>query len=247
MIEPIKSLEDLLAYSLRRLGAGAMKINITEDQKQDRLIDALQLFSKHHFDAYRESFVILDRSKGKFDGHGKVEFELDANVLSIQEILDAGPYITNDPQLNLNWEFWEDKIRSGNIDLIGYEMLQQKLGLLHYKLIRSIPINFNFSTHTVSLYSLPADYEKIVLRIYLINDDYENFPTLLNNEWLKEYLTALLRIQWGENLSKYINVPLPGGGTLNSMDILNRGLADKERLEKSLRDENELPIDFILG
>ena len=62
-----------------------------------------------------------------------------------------------------------------------------------------------------------------------------------NDYWLKQYATALLRIQWGTNLMKYSGPGLPGGGTLNGMDIFQAGMTEKQTLEERLYNEFQLP------
>ena len=47
------------------------------------------------------------------------------------------------------------------------------------------------------------------------------FPDLWNDGWLKLYATALVKRAWGQNLSKYQQVQLPGGLTMNGERILS--------------------------
>jgi len=47
------------------------------------------------------------------------------------------------------------------------------------------------------------------------------FPDLWNDMWLKEMTYALTKAQWGRNLTKYNQVQLPGGITMNGDRILN--------------------------
>ena len=47
------------------------------------------------------------------------------------------------------------------------------------------------------------------------------FPDLWNDLWLKEMAYALTKAQWGRNLTKYNQVQLPGGLTMNGDRILN--------------------------
>jgi len=47
------------------------------------------------------------------------------------------------------------------------------------------------------------------------------FPDLWNDLWLKEMAYALTKAQWGRNLTKYNQVQLPGGLTMNGDRILS--------------------------
>ena len=68
-----------------------------------------------------------------------------------------------------------------------------------------------------------------------------------NNEWLREYATSLMKKQWGQNISKYEGVQLPGGITMNGLAIYEQALTELEILEQRLKDEYEEPIDFFIG
>jgi len=57
---------------------------------------------------------------------------------------------------------------------------------------------------------------------------------LVKEKWVLEYSTALAKIMWGRILTKISGVNLLGGGTLNGGEVLQEGVADKERLETML-------------
>ena len=48
---------------------------------------------------------------------------------------------------------------------------------------------------------------------------------------MKKYATALVKTQWGRNLTKYNQVNLPGGITMNGDQILSQGREDLKELE----------------
>ena len=68
-----------------------------------------------------------------------------------------------------------------------------------------------------------------------------------NDKWLKSYTTALIKQQWGQNLSKFEGMQLPGGVTMNGMQILNDATEEIRRLEEEIRLTHELPADFFIG
>jgi len=49
---------------------------------------------------------------------------------------------------------------------------------------------------------------------------------------LKKYVTALIKKQWGQNLSKFEGVQLPGGVTLQGRQILEDANTEIEKLEE---------------
>ena len=56
-----------------------------------------------------------------------------------------------------------------------------------------------------------------------------------------------MKKQWGQNISKYEGVQLPGGITMNGLAIYEQALTELEILEQRLKDEYEEPIDFFIG
>jgi methyl coenzyme M reductase gamma subunit len=72
---------------------------------------------------------------------------------------------------------------------------------------------------------------------YIIIDCYRKidptqFTDVYNDVWLKKYVTALIKKQWGQNLSKFEGVQLPGGVTLQGRQILEDANTEIEKLEE---------------
>ena len=73
-------------------------------------------------------------------------------------------------------------------------------------------------------------------------DEPDEVGRVFNDYWLKQYATALIRRQWGQNLTKFTNIALPGGGTLNGEAILIQAQQEITDLEQRLKDQFSLPI-----
>ena len=68
-----------------------------------------------------------------------------------------------------------------------------------------------------------------------------------NDRWLKRYATALIKKQWGENLSKFEGVQLPGGITFSGSQILQEAKEEIQTLEEQMSLSYELPVDIMIG
>jgi hypothetical protein len=86
----------------------------------------------------------------------------------------------------------------------------------------------------------------VIIDCYRIVDP-SDAPKLYNDWWLKKYLTALIKKQWGQNMIKFNGVLLPGGVQLNGRQIYDDGVAEVEKLEQQLKDEYELPPLDLIG
>ena len=73
------------------------------------------------------------------------------------------------------------------------------------------------------------------------------YTEIYNDRLLKEYITALLKRQWGANLSKFEGVQLPGGVSLRGAEIFSEANEEVQRIEERVLLEYELPIDFMVG
>jgi hypothetical protein len=77
--------------------------------------------------------------------------------------------------------------------------------------------------------------------------DSAQYASVWNDRWLKEYATALIKKNWGSNLSKFQGVQLPGGVMLNGQQIYNDAVEEIKALEEEMSSKYELPVDFYLN
>ena len=70
---------------------------------------------------------------------------------------------------------------------------------------------------------------------------------MYNDIFLKSYVTALFKKQWGANLSKFDGVAMIGGVTLNGRQIYSEALSDIEKLEQEIRSTFELNPAMMIG
>jgi hypothetical protein len=68
-----------------------------------------------------------------------------------------------------------------------------------------------------------------------------------NDIWLKRYVTAQIKRQWGSNLSKFNGVTMIGGVTLNGEKLFTEAQTEIEKLEKEIRDSYEISPTFMMG
>ena len=77
--------------------------------------------------------------------------------------------------------------------------------------------------------------------------DGETYKELYNDRFLKEYATALIKRQWGSNLSKFEGMQLPGGVQFNGQQMFQDAQEEIRRLEDEMSLKFELPPDFMTG
>ena len=74
----------------------------------------------------------------------------------------------------------------------------------------------------------------------------EQFFDIYNDRFVKRYLVALMKRQWGQNLIKFRGVKLPGGLELNGREIYEDGERELQEIKSKMALEYETPpLDFI--
>ena len=68
-----------------------------------------------------------------------------------------------------------------------------------------------------------------------------------NDRFLKKYATALIKLQWGNNLSKFSGIQMPGGVTLDGVRIAQEAREEIKEVEEDLFQFNSLPSEIITG
>ena len=68
-----------------------------------------------------------------------------------------------------------------------------------------------------------------------------------DDRFLKRYATAMLKLQWGNNLAKISGIQLPGGVILDGVRIATEAQAEIDKIEQEMQQYNVLPNEFYLG
>lgn len=88
--------------------------------------------------------------------------------------------------------------------------------------------------------------------LYIIVDCYgtidpETYTDVYADAFLLRYSTALIKRQWGTNLSKFEGMQLPGGITFNGRSILQDANEEIQRLEDTMLSSQSLPVFDMIG
>jgi len=262
----------LKTYCLRALGFGVIDINVSDDQIDDRVDEALQYFAQYHYDGvermllkYQVTAADIERSKTDTTttatdsvdssitasfGEGNGFIPMPSSVISVMGIFPFSDSSTNNMfdvryQLRLN-----DLYDFSSTSVIHYEMTMQHLDFLEHILVGEKPIRFN--EHQNRLY-IDMDWSNdITAGEYIIIECYRkidpaSYSDIFDDIHLKRYATALIKRQWGANLSKFSGVAMLGGVTMNGENIFSQAQEELEKLEELISITNSPPIMFGVG
>jgi len=86
----------------------------------------------------------------------------------------------------------------------------------------------------------------IALEVYQTVDPTAH-TSVFNDMFMKDYTTALIKEQWGQNMSKFEGMQLPGGVTISGRTMLEEAKEEINSLRERMRLEQEVPPDFFVG
>jgi hypothetical protein len=313
----LNSRQDLIDYALRRLGGGVVNIEVSADQLEDRLQDAIDYYHEYHFDGIERDILVRQitgtvltvasatgfnvgdevtvTTKGlsakiisistnkisitktsKLPGkiwasgdsltNGTVSSNItsvklgdvdngyipaDDSIMSVIRVLNlTGVLSSTDYLFNIQYQIMMSEMQ--NITTGGTQYMygmMQYLGHLDFMLKKEKDFRFNRRMGNIFLdIAWGAELnigDYIAVEVYRAIDDFV-YTGMLNDRWLKEYTTALIKVQWGENLSKYTGMQLPGGLQYDGTKIKMEGIEEVQKL----RDEavsSGAPLSFLVG
>ena len=96
------------------------------------------------------------------------------------------------------------------------------------------------------------DWNKVNVGNFLIVEAYETinpntYTDAWGDRWLARYAAALIKRQWGSNLTKFSGMQLPGGVQFNGDKIYNDADNEVEALEKEMIVSYSLPVTDMIG
>ena len=262
----------LKEHCLRSLGKPVIDINVDDDQVDDRIDDALQYFAQYHYDGIERMYLKHKMTQAEIDraaenttttATDKIDSSITADwlegkgfitvpeaVVSVIQVFPFDDQTTNNMfdlryQLRLN-----DLYDFSSTSIIHYDMTMKHLDFLSHLLVGEKPLRFN--QHQNRLYidmdwsnDVAAD-EFIVIECYRKLDP-DSFVDIYNDIYLKRYAVALIKRQWGANLSKFNGVAMLGGVTMNGENIYSQATEEIEKLEEQIQLAYETPVWGMIG
>ena len=284
MAQP-SSRQGLIDYALRKLGAPVLEINIDDDQIDDLVDDAIQIFNERHFDGVEEMFLKheftqdeLNRGKATsqtdsdntagivtttgtsttISGYGTTTssfvensnfIQIPDSVIGIEKIFKFDSSSISGGMFSIKYQlFLNDLYYFNSVELLQYSMTKSYLEDIDFLLTPEKQIRFNKKQNRLYL---DMDYNSINVGDFIVIDcqrilNPNDFTKVYNDPFLKMYLTALMKRQWGQNLIKFRGVKLPGGLELNGREIYDDGQREIDAILQKMQLEYELPpLDFI--
>jgi hypothetical protein len=241
----------LIDFCLRRLGEPVIEINVDEDQLQDKVDDALQIYQEYHSDATKRTY--LKHLVTAADVTNEY-IPLATSIIYVSRLFPVSNTLGGSGMWSIKYQMMLNDIAdltnfAGN--LAYYEQLQQHLSTLDMKLNGTPQTHFVRRENRLYIFGDFTDAhieagDYVIAEVFQIIDPASS-TSIYDDKFLKNYTTQLIKQQWGQNLIKFEGMTLPGGVTLNGRQLYDDATAEIEKLLEAVRLENELPVDFYVG
>jgi hypothetical protein len=261
--------ETLKQYCLRNLGKPVIDINVDDDQVEDRIDEALQYFAQYHVDGVERMYLkylvteaditrmTTDASESVTENSITTTYKRADNFLvvpsSVISVINVFPL---SDRANLNMFDVRYQLRLNDLydfsstSIVHYQMTMQHLDFLDHILVGEKPMRFNQLSNRLYV---DMDWgtditagEYLIFEVYRKVDP-DTYTDLYDDLYLKRYTTALIKRQWGQNLSKFSGTAMLGGVTLNGPELFSSAIDEQSKLEEEIRLNYEEPPHMQQG
>jgi len=259
----------LKEYCLRALGKPVIDINVDDDQVDDRIDEAVQYFAQYHVDGVERMYLkykvtaaditrmTTNASESVTDNSVTTTYERADNFLVVPSaVISVVNVFPLSDRANLNMFDVRYQLRLNDLydfsstSIVHYEMTMRHLDFLDHILVGEKPMRFN---HLSNRLFIDMDWgTDITAGEYLIIEvfrklDPDTYTDIYDDIYLKRYTTALIKKQWGQNLSKFSGTAMLGGVTLNGPELFSTALQEQRQLEDEIRLNYEEPPHMQQG
>ena len=262
------SRDELIDYSLRKLGYPVVEINVDRQQCEDRLDEALEMYSERHFDGSEKAYFkhqITETDKDNMyistDDFGPVngatgDGPTGKDILSVVRLFQFGNFANISMfdvryQMALHDYFGINRGLGYNssMGVARYDATKRHINMIEDFFQPEKMIRFNKVTDKLHIDGRKEDLtvDNYIIVEAMVAVPSGTFSQVFKDIWLKKYLTAQIKLQWGSNMSKFDGIQLPGGVSLRGGELVSEAKEEIEKLEDQLQTTYELPINFDVG
>ncbi len=176
--------------------------------------------------------------------------EIPDHIIGINGIFRFDDNTISQNMFSISYQiFLNDVYNFSSIELLNYSMVKQYLETIQFLISPDKKVRFNKRGNRLYIdmnWQAAAADEFLVIDCYRVLDPSQN-TEVFNDSFLKRYITALIKKQWGTNLTKFQGVKLPGGIELNGRQIYEDALRELTELRQRMSSDYELPPLDLIG
>jgi hypothetical protein len=239
--------EEFKDYILRKIGAPVIQINVSDEQVEDRIDEAVSFWRDYHYNGSQLVYLKHQITQEDID-QGYIS--LPQGLLGISKIFDLDTSISTGTGIfNVQYQF----VLNNLSDITGYSIQNYWMTMSHLEFLQEWLVGrplIRYNKHVNRLY-IDVDSSSKRLGTYIIIEAYDiidpdAYSDVWGDRWLQNYASVLVREQWGLNLTKFTNMQLVGGVSFNGEQILNDARTERQTMEEdAIRSLQPLTYNFI--
>ena len=202
--------------------------------------------------------IVTTTGTSNITGYGSTAFnfyessnyiQVPDSVIGIERVFKFDTSSISGGMFSIKYQlFLNDLYYFNSVELLQYSMVKRYLEDIDFLLTTDKQIRFNKRQNRLYLdleWGAQTAGNFMILDCYRILDP-NDYTKVYNDSFLKRYLTALMKRQWGQNLIKFRGVKLPGGIELNGREIYEDAEKELANIQQRMSMDYELPpYDFI--
>jgi len=227
------SKQEFKEYCLRKLGAPVIQINVSEEQVDDRVDEAISFWSDYHYNGSEHVYLRHHITQADAD-NGYIE--IPERLLGVSRIFNLGASISSGSGMfNVSYQFVLNNLET----ITGYSVQNYYMTMQHLQFMQEVLVGLpiiRYNKHINKLH-IDMDWGKVAVGDYIIVEAYDIidqglYSDMWNDRWLQNYATVLIKEQWGGNLIKFTNMQLVGGVQFNGEQILSEAKEERRNMEE---------------
>jgi len=224
--------EEFKDWILRKLGAPVIQINVADEQVDDRIDDAIDFWRDYHYNGSQLVYLKHQITQDDID-NGYIT--LPSQLLGISGIFNLNTSIsTGSGIFNVQYQFVLNNLE----DITGYNITNYYMAMQHMEFLQEMLVGkpmIRYNKHVNKLFidgsTAMTVGNYIIIEAYDVIDS-DTYSDVWTDRWLQNYSSALVREQWGLNLTKFSGMQLVGGVAFNGEQILAEAREDRMRMEE---------------
>lgn len=249
-----KTRQDFRHSILVGMGHPQININLTDEQLDQAINNALKVFFKYHINGTFESFyTYLVTDADVTNGYIPIPSWIDAVVEVLPKGLSLSDMSFATAEYQITRETFMSAQRFTNVSLVDYVCMKERLynmgmiiaqplGFVNVRYQRRLIPKFNWKSGD---FIAMRCYENVDPENDDANPNHIEAGEVFSDDMLKELAIAFATQIWGSILKKFGNVVLPGGVTLNGEKMYDDATREIEKITREMLNMN--PIDFMMG
>jgi hypothetical protein len=172
------------------------------------------------------------------------------NIWGVNSIMNFGSTTSSSVNIfDVQYQLRQTDVQNFiNTSLIYYDQVMSHLALVEHMLVTQRQYRFNRNSDKVYIdmnWKLLTVDSYVVLDCYAVIDPTEN-TKFWNNLTFKKMAVAKFKKMWSMAYSKFDNITLAGGATVNGKEMYNLAHNELEEIEANIIN-NQSPLGFFVG